>query len=92
MNNVFDPLFGFSNMAEVLVCLEKLSLLVHPIPTFPAIASALLTGAVRTRLAGLLKPAAAPEADNLGGRDIKGEFVGGTRLSESGKGAKLIRG
>lgn len=39
--DIFDPFFCFSNMAEVLVGLQKLSLFVHPIPSLPAIPRAI---------------------------------------------------
>lgn len=42
MDNVFYPFLGLTDMAKVLVGLEELALLVHPIATFPAIASGLL--------------------------------------------------
>src|SRR5882672_8818403 len=39
VNYIFNPLFCFPDMTQVLICLQELSLLVHPISVAPSKAS-----------------------------------------------------
>jgi len=76
VRDVLYPLLGLTDMTEVLVRLEKLALLIHPVPAFPAVAGCL--GA--SRVVGLvcaLEATPATEADDfLRGRG-DGEIIGG---------------